>query len=61
MFRLMKQSKTIRRLLDLASMNAGVMRMISVTLGLFFFCHLMACFWFLSAKFADFHPDTWVT
>ena len=22
--------------------------------------HIFACFWFLTAKFMDFHPDTWV-
>lgn len=30
------------------------------TAGLtFFFVHLMACFWFLSASFIDLTPDTW--
>ena len=26
----------------------------------FFLIHLFACFWYLSAKFYDFGPDTWV-
>lgn len=36
------------------------MKMLSVTVSVFFFNHLMACAWFLSAKFDDFNPDTWV-
>lgn len=41
-------------------MNAGVMKMLSVTVSILFFNHLMACAWFLAAKFNDFSPDTWV-
>lgn len=41
-------------------MNAGVMRMISVTISVFFLVHLVGCLWFLSAKLDDFNPDTWV-
>jgi len=41
-------------------MNAGMSRMIQVSVTVLFIVHLMACFWFLGAKFEDFHPDTWV-
>jgi hypothetical protein len=34
--------------------------MLKVTVTIFFIVHLMSCFWFLVAKFEDFHPNTWV-
>ena len=34
--------------------------MVMLLLGVFFLIHLFACFWYLSAKFNDFDPDTWV-
>lgn len=34
--------------------------MVQVTGGVFFMVHLMACFWFLSAKFNDFEYNSWV-
>jgi hypothetical protein len=41
-------------------MNAGIMRMITVTISVFFMVHLIACLWFLQAKFDNFQPETWV-
>jgi hyperpolarization activated cyclic nucleotide-gated potassium channel 1 len=46
---------------DFMKMNAGVMRMLSVTITVAFIVHLMSCLWFLVAKMDDFNPDTWVT
>jgi len=50
----------MKRLFDSIKMNAGIVRMISVTITVFFLVHLVGCFWFLSAKLDDFNPDTWV-
>jgi len=41
-------------------MNAGITRMITGIIITIVVTHLMACFWYLSAKIADFGPDTWV-
>jgi len=41
-------------------MNAGLMRMVTITVTVFFMVHLMSCFWFLSAKFNDFPYNSWV-
>lgn len=31
------------------------------TLTIALFCvHIFGCFWFMTAKFSEFHPDTWV-
>jgi hypothetical protein len=54
MLRLIKHNKSIKKLLDLVRMNAGVMRMITVTITVFFMVHLVACCWFLQAKFDNF-------
>lgn len=60
MLRLLKYNKSFKKIFDAMKMNAGIMRMISMTVSVFFFVHLMACFWFLVAKFDDFNLDTWV-
>jgi hypothetical protein len=41
-------------------MNVGIVKMITVTVSVFFIVHLMGCFWFMQAKLDDFNPDTWV-
>ncbi|CDW71963.1 cation channel family protein [Stylonychia lemnae] len=60
MFQLFKYNKSFRKYIDALKMNQGMMRMVQVTGGVFFMVHLMACFWFLSAKFNDFEYDCWV-
>ena len=60
MLRLIKHNKSIKKLTDLVRMNAGVMRMITVAITVFFMVHIVSCLWFLVAKFDDFNPDTWV-
>lgn len=60
MFSLFKHNQSFKKYLDALKMNTGIMRMVQVTGGVFFMVHLMACFWFLSAKFNDFEYDCWV-
>jgi len=60
MMRVLKNNRSFKKIMDAIKMNAGVMRMISVSITVIFLVHLMACLWFLSAKFSDFEPDTWV-
>jgi hypothetical protein len=47
MLRLIKHNKSIKKLFDLVRMNAGIMRMITVTITVFFMVHLISCLWFL--------------
>ena len=42
------------------NVNAGIKRMAMVAMSVLFMVHLMACFWFLVAKFEDFDENTWV-
>lgn len=60
MLKLFRSNSSFQRIFDAIKMNAGVMRMISVTISVFFLVHLVGCLWFLSAKLDDFNPDTWV-
>jgi hypothetical protein len=46
--------------MDKVKLNAGVQRMIITLVFAFFSVHLISCFWYMSAKFNDFNPDTWV-
>ena len=60
MLRLFKYNRTFKKVFDTVKMNAGIMKMITVTFTVFFFVHLVGCFWFLQAKLDDFNYDTWV-
>jgi hypothetical protein len=40
--------------------NAAITRMIMCSIIVILITHVFACLWFLTAKFNDFHPDTWV-
>jgi hypothetical protein len=60
MVRIIKYNKMFTKIQEALKMNAGISRMISVMVSVFFMVHLMSCFWFLTAKMSDFEPDTWV-
>ena len=60
MVRLLKFNANIKKILDLLNMNPGITKMITVAVTVFFLVHLISCFWFLTAKFEDFSPNTWV-
>ena len=47
MFRLFKTNKSLKRLFDAIKMNAGIMKMFTVTITVFFLVHLVGCLWFL--------------
>lgn len=47
LLRLLKSSKTFKRMFDLINMNVGVVKMINVTVSVFFIVHLIGCLWFL--------------
>ena len=60
LLRLLKSNKTLKKVFDLINMNVGIVKMVSVTISVFFLIHLIGCMWFLVAKLDDFGPDTWV-
>lgn len=41
-------------------MNAAISRMIFTLAFAFLLVHLISCFWYLTASFDDYNPDTWV-
>lgn len=56
----LQESRSFNRLLKKLSMNTAVVRMIQGMSTAVVITHLFACFWFLTAKFQDFEPETWV-
>lgn len=60
MLKMFKSSTYFSKLLDAIKLNAGIVRMISVTISVFFLVHLVGCIWFLTAKLDNFNPNTWV-
>src|SRR5688572_27219034 len=46
--------------MDKIKLNAGVSRMIFTLVFAFFSVHLISCFWFMTAKYDDLGPETWV-
>jgi len=59
MVRLLKYNRTMKKLFNAIQMNAGIMRMLNLTVTVMFLVHLISCFWFLTCKLQDFAPDTW--
>ena len=58
--RLMKYSRSIKKILQAFKLNQGIKRMITVTITMLFLVHLMGCLFFMVAKFEDLHDETWV-
>ncbi len=59
-FSMFKQNASFKKLQEAMKVNAGIQRMFMVTFGVLFMVHLMACMWYLVAKFDDFTWDCWV-
>ena len=58
--KLAKKSKFIQRIARALKMNAAILRMIQGMVTAVGVTHIFACFWFLTAKFQDLGPGTWV-
>ena len=58
--RLLKYSRSIKKILQRFKVNQGIKRMISVALTMLCLVHLVGCFFFLVAKFEGLGEDTWV-
>eukprot|EP00347_Sterkiella_histriomuscorum_P004721 403359363 len=56
----LRENKTFGKIMKKLSMNTAIVRMVQGMVASVIITHLFACFWFLSAKFDDFEPDTWV-
>lgn len=58
--KILNKYRWYKRFMNKLKMNAGITRMITGIIVTIVVTHLMACFWYLSAKILDFNPDTWV-
>mmetsp|Transcript_15490 Transcript_15490/g.28098 ORF Transcript_15490/g.28098 Transcript_15490/m.28098 type:complete len:700 (+) Transcript_15490:60-2159(+) len=55
-----QNSEFMEKIQDFMSLKQSAMRLISSFCTIFILLHIIACFWFFSAKLTDFEPDTWV-
>lgn len=59
-FKIIKFGKSIKKVFKSFSLNQSRTRMIQ-SLAIALFCvHVVGCFWFMSARFDEFSPNTWV-
>lgn len=58
--KMFKYNKKFNEWFGTLKLQATKQKMLTLLIGGFFLIHLFACFWYLSAKFDDFNPDTWV-
>ena len=60
LFRFTKKNKGMRFLQDLLGASSAVSNMLGLAVMVLFLTHLVACMWFLQAKWQDFPDDSWV-
>ena len=60
MIRLFKRNKSIANVTKALNMRSGLAQMISLAAVTTFLTHIVACFWYMIAKFDGFSPDSWV-
>ena len=58
--KMFKYNKKFNEWFGSLKLQATQQKMVMLLVGVFFLIHLFACFWYLSAKFNDFDPNTWV-
>lgn len=56
----LKYNKRFNEIFGFIKIQASKQKMLGLLIGGFFLIHLFACFWYLTAKFDEFNPDTWV-
>ena len=60
MLKTAKKNKYMRKIFQFLNTTPAISRQIRFSFTAILLTHIFACFWFLSAKFMNFHPDTWV-
>ena len=56
----LKQHKYFNKVMKNLSMNTAIIRMVQGMFASLIVTHFFACFYFLTSKFDDYAPDTWV-
>ena len=54
-----QKSNTYQTFLITIKLNSGIKRLFNAIMAFFLFCHVFACFWFYTARYNDFNPETW--
>jgi hypothetical protein len=60
MLRVFRKSSAYKEWVNSLNISVGTIRMLNVLIVQFILVHLMACFWYMSATFADNIYETWV-
>ena len=58
--KVLKYNARFKRLFGRLNLDLGTSRVMRIMIFCIFIAHLFACFFFMSAKFNDFTPETWV-
>ena len=59
-FKVFKYNRKFNQWFGFFNVSATTKKMVGLLIAMLFMVHLASCFWFMSAKFADFREDTWV-
>lgn len=60
LFKHCKNTDVIEKLQEIFSVRWSVMRLFAIVIGILISIHIVACFWYISAKIENLGYDTWV-
>ena len=60
MFRFLRANKQLRAFTELFQVTSGLSSIVWLLVTILFLTHVVACLWFMQAKWAEFPPDCWV-
>lgn len=58
--KVIKFSPLIKRIFKVFNLSSSATRMLQSVAVALFCVHVVGCFWFMSSKFSEFEPNTWV-
>eukprot|EP00347_Sterkiella_histriomuscorum_P001398 403372187 len=56
----LEENRKYKKFMNLLKMNSAIVRLVQGMISALILTHLFGCFWFLSSKFNDHDPDTWI-
>ena len=60
LIRLFRFSRALKSVFKLMNINAGVGKLVTVLITVFFMVHIVACLWYGVADYSNFDPECWV-
>lgn len=56
----LQENKKYKKMMNILKMNSAIVRLVEGMITALILTHLFGCFWFLTSKFYDHDPDTWI-